>query len=104
MAKTINLKAADLASGQTAQFRDLTFTPAGGSPTTIKVLSTAAATIPPAGTASNLTGYTKTRIPVALRVNPSTGDLEVKTGNVLVEDGSTDSAWAILVDYDDYDV
>lgn len=104
MAKTVNLKASDLATGQTAQFRDLTFTPAGGSATTVKALLTAAVTIPPAGTASTLTGYTKTRIPVALRVNPSTGDVEVKTGNVLVEDGSTDSAWALLVDYEDYDV
>lgn len=47
MAKTISIKASDLATGQTASMRDLKYTPDGGTETTVKVLATAAVTIPP---------------------------------------------------------
>ena len=48
---TVNLDSADVGSGKTAQFRDLTYTDSNGQQQTVKVLSTAAATIPPGGSA-----------------------------------------------------
>ena len=48
---TISLDAADVGQGKTAQFRDLTYTDTDGHQQTVKVLSTANATIPPGGAA-----------------------------------------------------
>ena len=48
---TVNLDSADVDNGKTAQFRDLTYTDSNGQQQTVKVLSTAAATIPPGGSA-----------------------------------------------------
>ena len=48
-AGTIDLQTTHVGSGKTAQFNDLTYTNAQGQQTTIKVLSTEAATIPPGG-------------------------------------------------------
>jgi len=48
-AGTVSIKATDVGSNNTAQFRDLTYTDSNGQQQTVKVLSTAAATIPPGG-------------------------------------------------------
>lgn len=48
---TINIDSADVDSGNTAKFRELTYTNAQGQETTIKVLATDGATIPPGGSA-----------------------------------------------------
>lgn len=45
----IDMKTSDVGSGKTAQFRDLTYTDSNGQQQTVKVLSTAAATIPAGG-------------------------------------------------------
>lgn len=47
MSKKITLAVSDLADGDIAKMRSFTYTPEGGSETTVKVLSTAAVTIPP---------------------------------------------------------
>lgn len=52
---TVNMDSADVGSGKTAQFRDLTYTDSNGTQQTVKVLSTAAATIPPGGSSSSTT-------------------------------------------------
>jgi len=49
VAKVIDLKAADLAAGETAKLRSLTYTPSGGSATTVKALMTGDVTIPAGG-------------------------------------------------------
>ena len=46
-AGSFDLDAADLEAGDTARLRDFTYTPAGGSETTVKILATDAVTIPP---------------------------------------------------------
>lgn len=51
-AGTIDLQTTHVGNGKTAQFRDLTYTDANGQPQTVKVLSTAAATIPAGSTPS----------------------------------------------------
>jgi hypothetical protein len=98
MAKTVNLKASDLATGQTAQFRDLTFTPAGGSATTIKVLSTAAATIPPSSSPGTLTEVT-----FVSAVQISGQYLQVKTRTGKVYDPGTESGWTTVYTAPAYD-
>lgn len=50
-AGTIDLQTTHVGSGKTAQFNDLTYTNAQGQQTTIKVLSTDPATLPPGGSA-----------------------------------------------------
>lgn len=48
-AGTIDMRTSHVGSGKTAQFRDFKYTDSNGTEQTIKVLSTAAATIPPGG-------------------------------------------------------
>ena len=54
-AGTIDLQTTHVGSGETAQFRDLTYTDSNGQKQTVKVLSTAAATIPPGGSSGSQT-------------------------------------------------
>ena len=54
-AGTIDLQTTHVGSGKTAQFNDLTYTNAQGQQTTIKVLSTDGATIPPGGSSGSQT-------------------------------------------------
>ena len=54
-AGTIDLQTTHVGSGKTAQFRDLTYTDSNGQQQTVKVLSTAAATIPPGGSSGSQT-------------------------------------------------
>ena len=54
-AGTIDLQTTHVGNGKTAQFRDLTYTDSNGKKQTVKVLSTAAATIPPGGSSGSQT-------------------------------------------------
>ena len=75
---TVNLDSADVGSGNEAKFRDLTYTNARGQQTTIKVLSTDGATIPPGGgapTGTPLEVFTGMR---SAEFNSTSKQLEVK--------------------------
>lgn len=66
---TVNLDSADVGSGKTAQFRDLTYTDSNGTQQTVKVLSTAAVTIPPGGSSTTTTEDAITGISFAFDSN-----------------------------------
>ena len=92
MSKTIHVRAADLASGETAQFRDLKFTPAGGPETTVKALLSAPVTIPPApaspGTLTEVTFISDFQIDGRY--------VQIKTRTGKVYDPSAESEWTTV--------
>ena len=90
---TVNMDSADVGSGKTAQFRDLTYTDSNGQQQTVKVLSTAAANIPPAPSVPSGT-------PVDVLVGISSAELNSNSNRLEVK-VSRKKAYVLSVDQTD---
>ena len=77
-AGTIDLQTTHVGNGQPAQFRDLTYTDSNGRQQTVKFLSTAAATIPPGGSAPSGTPVDVLAGISSAEFNSTSKQLEVK--------------------------
>ena len=89
-AGTIDLQTTHVGSGETAQFRDLTYTDSNGQQQTVKVLSTAAATIPPGGSSGSQTEDVITGIAFR-RGSPSSPRKPLETARSTFPSGNTTS-------------
>ncbi len=100
-AGSFSADAADLAENDEAKFRTIEWTDSEGSTQSAKVLATAAVTIPSGSGVP--AGYTKQNRVTQIQWDADYHKLQIKKGNILVENDSEDADWTDLLQFVEFD-
>lgn len=107
MPRTISLQGSDLAAGETAKIRNLTYYDAEGNPVTVKALLTADVTIPEGGGPAEFPPDGWEELADALvdiKWDSDYHKLQIKRGTILVKTGTVATTWTDLLAFAEFNV